>query len=86
MEGSSPTTPPVKSHPDSHSCTTDQSKISCASVLFMVLYISTGGGGVKIGIGNISNMDVGYIAGGIGVGNNCNVNGEPCVSYGWEGA
>lgn len=52
----------------------------------MVLYISTGGGGVKIGIGNISNMDVGYIAGGIGVGNNCNVNGEPCVSYGWEGA
>lgn len=48
--------------------------------------MSTGGEGVKIAIGNIGNMTAGDNAGGIGVGNNCNVNGKSCNLYGWKGS
>ena len=47
----------------------------------MSLYISTGGEGVKIDIGNMSNVAMGHNAGGFGVGNNCIVNGETCASW-----
>lgn len=42
--------------------------------------VSTGGKGVKIDIGNISNMDAGCNVGDIGAGNNCNVMGEFCLT------
>lgn len=57
----------------------------CDSLPCFILNISTGGEGVKIGIGNISNAAFGHNAGDIGVGNNCNVSGESCVWCGWEG-
>lgn len=37
-------------------------------------------------MGNVGNMTDGDNVGDIGVRNNCNVNGESCVLYGWEGA
>lgn len=60
------------------SFTADVRMFDCDSLPCFVPNISTGGEGVKIGIGNISNAALGHNAGGIGVGNNCNVSGESC--------
>lgn len=45
---------------------------------------STGGKGVKVDIGNVSNMDVGSNEGDIGAGNNCNISGVYSLSDCWE--
>lgn len=60
------------------SFTADVRMFDCDSLPCFVPNISTGGEGVKIGIGNISDAAFGHNAGGIGVGNNCNVSGESC--------
>lgn len=60
------------------SFTADVRMFDCDSLPCFVPNISTGGEGVKIGIGNISDAALGHNAGGIGVGNNCNVSGESC--------
>ena len=42
---------------------------------------STGGKGVKVDIGNISDMEAGSNTGGIGAGNSCNVMGEKLADF-----
>lgn len=59
----------------SHSCITLQSvHYRFKIVLFITLCISTGGKGVEINIGNAMNAEIGFNAGGIGAGNNVNIN------------